>query len=776
MSDYLKILLVDDDEVDRLLFKRSLEKTRLNTRLIFREDFASGLQVIQEEEFDCIFLDYLLPGGNGLKLIREIRNLNIATPVVIVTSQGDEQIAVDMMKAGATDYISKNLLTPDGISQILRNTFRTTQLQEDKREVERSLRLSESKLAEAQRLARLGSWELNLSTYQMQWSTETFRIFGIAPYSSVPDFNLFKQYIAEDEVSRITQLFIKASINKNNFSTDTRIITDDGTIKHVNIQGSVILNQKKARQIFGTIQDITDRKRIEEELINARVIAQQSARIKEQFLANMSHEIRTPMNGIIGFTDLLLKTQLTMDQFEYVNAIKTSSDILMVVINDVLDISKIEAGKMTFEQKEFKLKDLISSLIDFFSIRAEAKKIRLINHFDTRLPEMISGDPLRLNQVLMNLIGNALKFTEKGAIEINTKCLRDSVEDITIEFCVTDTGIGIPEDKQALIFESFTQAHTQTARKYGGTGLGLAICKQLVELQGGNIAVRSKSGKGSAFTVVLTFKRARPKVFKGVKTAEPRKALKRDLNGVRVLLVEDNELNRLLAATILKDWGIMISTAENGRVALEKLKHQDYDLVLMDIQMPEMDGYEATQYIRKNFGPKSSIPIMAMTAHAQLEEAEKCRNFGMNDYLSKPFNANDLYEKIANLLKDMPETKSSSKIIDLTYLEQVSKGNKKFMLEMVDLFIQKTPDSIKNIRHTFDEQDWLTLASAVHKIKPTYAFMGIEKAKKLIPDLEKKIKERHDPGTIQQDIADLEQITTQAITELKSERTALTDY
>ena len=399
------------------------------------------------------------------------------------------------------------------------------------------------------------------------------------------------------------------------------------------------------------IDEIKSRKELEaanKEMKIAKEQAELAKKIKEQFLANMSHEIRTPMNGILGMADILLEQKLNPDQKKCIEAIKLSADNLLSIINEVLDFSKIEAGKITFEKIPFKLEETLENIIQTLQFSVQNKHLMLTFSISNTTPAIVIGDPAKLRQILINLASNAIKFTEKGRIKIEVFSQAINQDDYLLEFNVSDTGIGIPEDKIDYIFESFTQASSDTTRKYGGTGLGLTIVKSLVELQGGKIAVKSKINEGTTFTFHLPFKKgdAIHEINEDQKTDFQNK-----LKNINVLLVEDNAINRFLAQTVLNKWSCTIHIAENGRIAVEKTSKEIFDIILMDIQMPEMDGYDAAREIRKMQTPMASVPIIAMTAHAMEGEIDRCKLAGMNDYISKPFNKNMLYEKICNALK-----------------------------------------------------------------------------------------------------------------------------
>lgn len=378
--------------------------------------------------------------------------------------------------------------------------------------------------------------------------------------------------------------------------------------------------------------------------------AEQSERVKEQFLANMSHEIRTPLNAILGMTRLLLDKEPRNDQFKYLNSIKHASDNLLVIINDILDLSKIEAGKINFERIPFRLRNELQAVVDTVKVNADDKGLALKLDIADAVPDSLSGDPYRLNQILLNLVGNAIKFTEKGSVTIKAELLSSDNNKVDMQFSVIDTGIGIAKDKLDYIFDMFTQESSSTTRKFGGTGLGLAICKKLVELQGGEIAVSSTVGTGSQFKFRISYDKAEESADTG---EEKSTGTQRNLSNLKILLAEDNEFNQMVAVDTLEGAipGAKVDVAQNGKLAVEMVIANDYDLVLMDIQMPEMDGHEATRTIRSNTDARvNSIPIIAMTASVIKAEVDKCFESGMNAFVGKPFSVEELLDKIAKTI------------------------------------------------------------------------------------------------------------------------------
>ncbi|OGX87336.1 hypothetical protein BEN47_11015 [Hymenobacter lapidarius] len=535
----------------------------------------------------------------------------------------------------------------------------------------------------------------------------------------------------------------------------------DGKLTDVLFNGSVYKNDEgKVLGVVIVARDVTDQKRIATELIEAKFaaeratvlaveaqakaesatgIAENAVKAKQQFLSNMSHEIRTPMNAIIGFTKVVLKTELTDKQKEYLTAIKLSGDTLIVLINDILDLAKVDAGKMTFEQIPFNLSASVSAMVYLFETKIQEKNLELVMEYDAKIPEVLVGDPVRLHQVILNLVSNAVKFTSEGTITVGVRMLVQDKEKVILEFAVTDTGIGIEEAKLGTVFDDFQQATSGTNRLYGGTGLGLAIVKNLVEPQGGTISVKSRVGVGSTFSFILSFGKTTEK-------ADAESGLLIELEtgfkDVKILVVEDIALNQLLMKTLLEDFGFAMDVAGNGKIALEKLRATRYDIVLMDLQMPVMNGFEATEYIRNEL--RLTVPIIALTADVTTVDVEKCKAVGMNDYISKPIDDKLLYSKIIKYLKqsDFDQTAAPRPAalptppptcVNFDYLKRITKSDAR-MAEMIGLYLQEIPQLVQTMKKAIAEKDWIALKRATHSIIPTFATMGMD------PELEDATK------------------------------------
>jgi signal transduction histidine kinase len=570
----------------------------------------------------------------------------------------------------------------------------------------------------------------------------------------------------------------------------------DGKLTDVLFNGSVYKDD--SGNVLGVVvvaRDITEQKRIATELTEAivfaelatgfaeeakvkaeeaTVIAENAVKSKQQFLSNMSHEIRTPMNAIIGFTKVVLKTKLTAKQKEYLTAIKMSGDSLIVLINDILDLAKVDAGKMIFEKIAFKLDTSISAMIHVFETKIQEKNLQLIKKYDKRIPKVVVGDPVRLHQIILNLISNAVKFTTEGEIAVSVQLLNEDKDKATIEFAVTDTGIGIAKEKLEHIFENFQQASSDTARLYGGTGLGLAIAKQLVEAQGGSISVKSKINKGSTFSFVLSFLKTKAEAESETEIV----GLNTEIKDIKVLIVEDIALNQLLMKTLLDDFGFEHDIAENGKIAIEKLKNKVYDVILMDLQMPVMNGFEATEYIRKKLN--SNIPVIALTADVTTVDLAKCKAVGMNDYIAKPVDERLLYSKIAGVVKPpmviginketIEGVSKKLKRTNLNYLNRCTKSDPSLMMEMITAYLIQTPALIKTMKQSQKDKDWDSLQAAVHKMIPSFSIMGINAD---FESMAKKVQEysrtKQQTDKLPDLVLQLEIVCKQACKELKEE-------
>jgi len=549
-----------------------------------------------------------------------------------------------------------------------------------------------------------------------------------------------------------------------------------------------------------------------ENLEKANKEIQESSRLKEIFLANTSHEIRTPLNAIVGFTNLLLKSAPTEQQLKYIKNIKASGENLLVVINDILDFSKIEAGKLTFEETNFNIFELMEHIKETFRVKAEEKNIILSNINDENIPPYLAGDPVRLNQILINLVGNAIKFTgEKGKIKFGVSLKEKLHQSVHLHFFIEDTGIGISEENIENIFESFTQAESDTTRKYGGTGLGLSIVKQLVELQRGNITVKSKLNEGTRFDFNLEYRigKEHPTLQISQKTVEFSDC---HPEGLKILIVEDNEVNQHLAIDTIKLWNnnIEIEIAQNGNIAIQKSFESKYDIILMDIQMPQMDGFETTGVIRKEKeSPNNKTPIIAMTAHAMKDEKENCIAAGMNDYISKPFDPEELFAKIktytckkvialiqrgekidySKVICDESDcedykkpTDSTSinptstttfetnefKYINLSHLYKLYKSDAVKIKKILGMYLEGIPVDLEAIKLAIEETNWDVLRTKAHSLKPKLSYIGLQMASENAKQIELLAKNMENMEEISENVRSISEIWQPAFVEIEN--------
>lgn len=510
---------------------------------------------------------------------------------------------------------------------------------------------------------------------------------------------------------------------------EVEMIRADGTRIWVIISGAPYYDLRgNLAGSVGIHLDITERKQMEQQLKIAKETAEKSMQAKELFMANMSHEIRTPMNAIIGMSDLLQKTKLSPRQEQYLDAVQTSAENLLVIVNDILDFSKIDAGKLTLEHISCDIEKVVQNAVNLVRIRAEQKGLEL--KVSGQLPHLRHlSDPTRLSQIFINLLSNAIKFTASGGVTFTYSVINFSEDEDEILFCIEDSGIGIEPDQMERIFESFEQADESTARKYGGTGLGLPISRQLVAMMGGDLKVTSLPGHGSIFYFSLRL--LRDKQFSSVE--EENQSNDKGLRGVRVLLAEDHEVNRIMAQTILEGWGCQVDCAVNGVEAVELAMKRVYDIVLMDMRMPEVDGIGATYMIRQKLG--LTIPIIALTANAINGDREKCIEAGMNDYLSKPFRREELMEKLRQHLQlDQEATPdqiawtqfntSEENLCDLSGLMHATDGDPKFIQKLLTLFVEDAPIQISQLERAVEEQNLAQVSGILHRLKPSVDHMA----------------------------------------------------
>jgi PAS domain S-box-containing protein len=647
-----------------------------------------------------------------------------------------EQCAVLMMEKG----------NPIGFHCIVRDISDKKQMQLELEETEKNLKHQQFQL---QSVLDNTTSVIFIKDLQGRYTVANQRFMDLLQVnrSQVIGFTDY-HFTSKEQADYYASLDSKVILERKPIEIEQVVEGPNGPVNLLLIKFPLLDQNNNVFGISGIATDISERTQYQKALISARQSAENAKLLQEQFLANMSHEIRTPMNGIQGMTNLLLETPLNSVQENYASIIKRSVNNLLVIINDILDFSKIQAGKLAIEEIGFDLKESINSIKPLFSHRLKKKHLDFELNIDSNIPIFLKGDPYRLNQILINLVGNAIKFTETGKIVLEVSLQQASIEKGTLRFSIKDTGIGISKEKLQTVFESFSQAGDDVARKYGGTGLGLTISKQLVELQKGKIWVNSELGLGSEFIFELPYRFAAENEVKGFQRLIDLDFSKL-LAGTKVLVAEDHSVNQILIEHVLNTVGIYPSIVNNGKEAIEKLKTgEKFDVILMDLQMPILDGYKTTDFIRNNL--KIVSPIVAMTATAMKGESEKCIEAGMTDYMSKPFEFVDLYKKLCTVLnikinemdntvtsKEQKESISKINVIkpyNLSFFEKIMK--KKDLVGILKPLYESLNLEIKSIENASQLADWSTVAKIAHKLKSSVGYIKANELYAILHDIE----------------------------------------
>jgi hypothetical protein len=587
----------------------------------------------------------------------------------------------------------------------------------------------------------------------------------------------FFQFFPQENLMEITKLLKE----KGEISSYTLDFNINSKKKRV----SLFLKLNDNKTVDGLFSDISNKAKELIEIQEAKLKAEIANKEKTAFLTHMSHELRTPLNAVFGMTELLLKTDLTNKQFEYVNIITKSAENLLVITNDMLDISKIESEKLVIEQVNFKLKDVLTSAFNTVFYTAKQKGLELFcDYLQFEDDIILKGDPIRLNQIFFNILDNAIRYTEKGSVYLKLDILNENSEKADIKFEIVDTGIGISEEKLDGIFKNFTG--TQSVKKKEYSGLGLFIANQLASLMNGRINAESEIGKGSKFSIYMSFNKGSDDQLDNQKNEIISEPIANDIN---ILLAEDQAFNQIVVVNILDDLGYSIDVVENGLQAIDKLKGKSYDVILMDIQMPEMDGIEATKIIRSSFPePVSKIPIIAITANAYSEDHKNYIEIGMNETISKPFRSYELFQKISSVLKikqvaskqdtidintfynfTLKENKENQKLYDLSLIKNISKGKPDMMVKMLETFLSRTDEEIKLLKLYCNEHNWENARKMVHKMKPSISYLGMKEIESKISNVQRIVKEERNYENLDRELEYIEKLLNRSFTMIKEE-------
>ncbi|MEW6211007.1 MAG: PAS domain S-box protein, partial [Acidobacteriota bacterium] len=614
----------------------------------------------------------------------------------------------------------------------------------ERKRMEETQRESEERLRMALDAADMGTWEWDISTDRMKWSGQQYKLYGLDPGSfDGTTESLFKIVHPQDR-DRIRQSIRRAIKEGTEHNVEYRITRPDGEIRWMAVKGDVARNSDgRAARMLGVVYDITERKRAEEELQRAKEAAESASQTKSRFLANISHEIRTPMNGLMGMLELMLRTKLAPKQKEFIQTALSSADSLLRLLNDVLDFSRIESGRLQLEANAFGLRSNLSDTLKPLALWAETRGLKLIERVDGDVPDTLVGDAGRFNQVVRNLVSNAIKFTVRGEVVTEIELESRNRGSVCLKVEVSDTGIGIPAEKQKIIFDAFTQADSSTTRLYGGAGLGLAICSHLVEMMGGEIWVESEEGRGSRFYFTARFLLPRRVDGPGQKSKEiihspiARAELPLPSRHLRILLAEDNPVNQMVAASMLKERGHSVTAVGNGKETIERLKQESFDLVLMDVQMPEMDGLQTTSVIRQmEKSTDARVPIIAMTAHAMEGDRERCLAAGMDGYISKPIKIEELISEVEGRSHSHPSNGDAQADFDLDSTFNLLGGKKHMVKKVVEAFINQSPDLLSEIQRAIASSDSYELERAAHKLKSSLSYFSARSAADAVVRLE----------------------------------------
>ena len=757
MMDEIKLLVIENSLANQKKIKKALKNSFFLVNADYAVDLSEVTELFGQKKWDIVITNFSHKNPNYTDVFNFFKKDKLLkTSIIFVLNKRNKELIEKFEDEDAVETITNGLLTSEGIDFLIKNQIQNRLRKQNYNQKLEQLKFQEKKIEKTQRMGGVGSWELSPGTNEITWSEENAKIFGDKLKRRL-SFNEFQKYVLKEDLEQFIHVFNLILEKQIGFERTIRFKNSKNDVIHVFLRAQCEVRDNVLHSVFGIMMDVSKQKAIERYLSEEKLSAEKLGILKQDFLANMSHEIRTPMNSILGFTEIILENDLTPDLKTKMNKIKTSSENLLVIINDILDFTKIESGQLVVENIEYDLKKVIDYVNPQMSKLALEKGLKLNFKIDKNIPEKLFGDPVRLGQILLNLVSNAVKFTEKGFVEIRVKSIGKSGVN-SLQFEIQDTGIGINNFLRHRIFDSYTQASKSNVREYGGTGLGLSISKKLVHFLGGKIWLESELNVGSTFYFTIDVNKKEDHEFvdgNQIKNSINTSEIK--LEGVKILLVEDNSINRELLIHFLNEWGVNFQVAVNGKEGVNMAEMGGFDLILMDLSMPLIDGFEATRQIRGFDKPIGIVPIIAMTANAFNDDVEKCLQSGMNDYISKPFRAEELKFKIYNLIKgdetnsihkeSFVELKSQvnqdEKIFSLDLLKEMGGDNINFINDMIRIYIEESPKTINKLKIALDSWDVKEIKSAAHKLRSPSAMMRVSKAVELTEFIELNVFKNH---------------------------------